>query len=191
MGITAQPACTIQSAMPRFRFHSKCLAVTGSELFVDLVRFLRVAACSRGALVAENLFLRKQLAFYQEHKRKPRRLTDAARISLVLRSRWFNWREVLTIVQPDTLIRWHRKGFQLFWCRKSKPGRPRLPRDIRRLIAQMATENPTWGQARVASETISETGDLCLATDGAGVLALTTRSAMPKNSVAALAGVRA
>jgi putative transposase len=152
MGITAQPACTIQSAMPRFRFHSKRLAVTGSELLVDLVRFLRVAACSRGALVAENLFLRKQLVFYEEHKRQPRRLTDAARISLVFWSRWFNWREVLTIVQPDTLIRWHRKGFQLFWRWKSKPGRPRLPRGIRRLIAQMATENPTWGQARVASE---------------------------------------
>ena len=56
------------------------------------------------------------------------------------------------IVQPETLIRWHRKGFKLFWRWKSKPGRPRLPRNIRELIAQMAKQNPTWGQARVASE---------------------------------------
>jgi hypothetical protein len=58
----------------------------------------------------------------------------------------------LTIVQPETLIRWHRRAFQLFWRWKPKPGRPRLPRNIRELIAQMARENPTWGQGRVASE---------------------------------------
>jgi putative transposase len=98
------------------------------------------------------LFLRKQLAFYREHEVKPRRLTDAARIAMVFCSLWFNWKHALTIVQPETLIRWHRRGFKLFWRWKSKPGRPRLPRNIRDLIAQMAKENPTWGQGRVASE---------------------------------------
>ncbi|HLM82036.1 MAG TPA: hypothetical protein VK302_15630, partial [Terriglobales bacterium] len=80
---------------------------------------------SRSSLVAENLFLRKQLAFYEEHEVKPRRLTDAARIALVFWSRWFEWKLALTIVQPETLIRWHRRGFKLFWRWKSKPGRPR------------------------------------------------------------------
>jgi putative transposase len=130
----------------------KGLAATASDLSVEFLRFLRAAARSRGSLVAENLFLRKQLAFYREHEVKPRRLTDAARIAMVFCSLCFNWKQALTIVQPETLIRWHRRGFKLFWRWKSKPGRPRLPRNIRDLIAQMAKENPTWGQGRVASE---------------------------------------
>jgi putative transposase len=56
-------------------------------------------------------------------------------------------------VKPDTLIRWHRKGFRLFWRWKSKPtGRPRLPKDLRQLIREMAAENPTWGEERIANE---------------------------------------
>jgi hypothetical protein len=130
----------------------KGLAATALDLSVEFLRFLRAAARSRGSLVAENLFLRKQLAFYREHEVKPRRLTDAARIAMVFCSLCLNWKQALTIVQPETLIRWHRRGFKLFWRWKSKPGRPRLPRNIRDLIAQMAKENPTWGQGRVASE---------------------------------------
>ncbi len=67
----------------------------------------------RRALVAENLFLRKQLAFYREHQVRPRPLTDSARFSLALLSRWFEWKDALAIVKPDTLIRWHRQGFRL------------------------------------------------------------------------------
>jgi transposase InsO family protein len=98
------------------------------------------------------LFLRKQLAFYREREVEPRRLTDSARICLVVWSRLFNWREALLVVKPETLIAWHRKGFRLFWRWRSKGGRPRLPRNIRRLIAEMAAENPTWGEGRVADE---------------------------------------
>jgi len=118
----------------------------------DLGQFLRSAFQSRSALVAENLFLRKQLAFYREHKVGPRRMTDVARLSLVLLSRLFDWKKALVVVKPDTLIGWHRKGFKLFWRWKSRPGRPALPLKIRELIARMALENPTWGQARVAAE---------------------------------------
>ena len=107
---------------------------------------------SRTSLIAENLFLRKQLAFYQEHKRKPQRLTDVARWSLVLWSAVFDWRTALVIVKPDTLIGWHRKGFQRFWGCKSRSGRPSLQGEIRQLIVRMAKENPTWGQRRVAAE---------------------------------------
>jgi transposase InsO family protein len=128
------------------------LAATVSNLIVDFLRFLKAAVRSRSSLVAENLFLRKQLAFYQEHEVRPRRLTDAARIALVFWSRWLDWKEALTIVQPETLIRWQRRGFKLFWRWKSRPGRPRLPRNIRKLIAEMAKENRTWGQGRIASE---------------------------------------
>ena len=68
-----------------------------------------IGSCTRShsALVAENLFLRKQLAFYQERETRPRRLTDAARFSLALWSRLFDWTDALVIVKPETLIRWH------------------------------------------------------------------------------------
>src|ERR1035437_10722576 len=118
----------------------------------NLTLFMRSALLFRTALVAENLFLRKQLAFYREHKARPRPLTDAARLSLVFWSRMFEWKDALVIVKPETLIGWHRKGFKLFWRWKSRPGRPALPKNIRELIVRMARENQTWGQARVADE---------------------------------------
>jgi putative transposase len=131
-----------------------------SALLFELARFVVALPRSRASLVAENLFLRKQLAFYQEHKQRPRSLTDAARLSLVLWSRLFDWKACLLIVKPDTLIAWHRKGFKLFWRWKSRPGRPPLARDIRELIRRMARENPTWGQMRVAAELYLKLGIL-------------------------------
>ncbi len=56
------------------------------------------------------------------------------------------------VVKPETFIGWHRRAFQLFWRWKSHGGRPRLPRNLRAFIAEMVRENPTWGEARVASE---------------------------------------
>ena len=122
------------------------------ELLSDGTRFLMTPTRSRVALGAEVLFLRKQLAYYQEHEVRPRRLTDAARLSLVLWSRFFNWKESLAIVTTETLIRWHRKGFKFYWHWKSRGGRPALPREIRQLIASMVKENVTWGEERIASE---------------------------------------
>jgi putative transposase len=122
-------------------------------LLQDVVRFLLLGTRSRAALKAENLFLRKQLALYLERKAKPRRADDATRLTLALLSRLFAWKEALVIVRPETLIRWHRKGFQLFWRCKSKPrGRPRVPADLRELISEMAGSNPTWGEERIAAE---------------------------------------
>src|SRR3977135_4653535 len=66
----------------------------------DGLQFLRQMACSRSALAAENLFLRKQLAFYQEHKIRPRRLSNAARFSLLLWSRLFDWQGGVAGRQP-------------------------------------------------------------------------------------------
>jgi putative transposase len=121
-------------------------------IIAETIRGLALATHSRTALTAENLFLRKQLAFYQERQTRPRRLTDAARFSLSLWSRLFDWRKALVIIKPETLIRWHRKSFGLFWRLKSRAGRPRLPKNIQQLIAEMAINNPTWGQERVADE---------------------------------------
>src|SRR6266851_215499 len=122
------------------------------DLTLDGVRFLGAILRARTAMSAEMLFVRKQLAFYQEHQIRPRRLTDSARFSLVFWSRLFDWKEALVIVKPETLIRWHRKGFKLFWKWKCRVGRPRLPGDIRQLIVRMVRENPTWGEERVAAE---------------------------------------
>ena len=68
-------------------------------------------------------------------------------------SQKFAWRDALRNVKPDTLIRWHRKGFQLFWHWKSKPtGRPPLPKGLRKLIREIAAANVTWGDERIANE---------------------------------------
>src|SRR5450759_1683282 len=132
----------------------------GFGVCLELSTFLRSCVRSRSALLAENLFLRKQLAFYQEHQVRPRRLTDAASLSLVLRSKFCNWKSALVIVKPETLIGWHRRLFKLFWKMKSRPGRPKLSRNIRQLIARMVEENPTWGQGRVADELALKLGIL-------------------------------
>ncbi len=122
------------------------------DLTLDGLRFLGATLRRRTAVSAEILFLRKQLAFYQEHQIRPRRLNDSARFSLVFWSRLFDWKEALVIVKPETLIGWHRKGFKLFWRWKCRVGRPRLPGNIRQLIVRMVRENPTWGEERVAAE---------------------------------------
>ena len=119
---------------------------------------VRLGLTSRAHLAAENLFLRKQLALYQERHTKPRRPDPATRVTLVLLSRWLDWRSVLSVVQPDTLIRWHRQGWRLFWRWKSRPGRPPIPADLRRLIVAMARANPTWGEERIANELLLKLG---------------------------------
>lgn len=132
---------------------SRHLIRTSHHVFLDLLRLIRGMCRSRRAVEAENLFLRKQLALFQERQTKAHRTDDATRWLMSFLSNWFDWRNALVHVQPDTLIRWHRKGFRLFWRWKSRPtGRPRLPKDLLALILQMAKENPTWGQEHIANE---------------------------------------
>src|SRR4249920_1408847 len=137
--------------MLRETFSQSCLNLYYVSL--DFIRFLDSLFQSRSALAAENLFLRKQLAVYQERQVQPRRATDAARLTMVLAARLFDWKEALVSVRPETFTAWHRRGFTLFWRWKSRPiGRPRIPKDLRQLILAMARDNPTWGQARIAAE---------------------------------------
>jgi transposase InsO family protein len=126
---------------------------------LDLLQLLRTCLHSHARLAAENLFLRKQLALYLERKTKPRRASHATRVTLVILGRFIEWRSVLTIVQPDTLVRWHRHVFRLFWRWRSRPrGRPRIPRDLQQLIAAMARANRTWGEERIAAELLVKLG---------------------------------
>ena len=92
---------------------------TLSLVVIDLIRLASLAVHSRSALAAENLFLRKQLALFQERKVKPRRADDSARWMMATLSRMFPWGNSLVNVKPDTLIRWQRQGFRLFWRWKS------------------------------------------------------------------------
>jgi len=130
------------------------LHLTGTllMLLVEVIHFLWLCLRPSAGLAAENLFLRKQLACYQERQVKSRRATDATRFALVWLSRWFNWRRALAVVQPATFLRWHRQGFRLFWRWKSQLGRPAIPPELQALIRQMARDNPTWGQERIANE---------------------------------------
>jgi len=136
------------------------LHLTGTllTLLVDVVRFLRLCLRPAPVLAAENLFLRKKLAFYQERHVTPRRATDAARFILVWLARWFDWRQALVLVQPQTFTRWHRQGFRLFWRWQSRPGRPPIPADLQALIRRMARENPSWGEERIANELLLKLG---------------------------------
>src|SRR5215475_5418499 len=135
-----------------------CLHTTFSVV-TDLVRLAVLATHSRRALAAENLFLRKQLALFQERKIEARRANDSTRWVMATLSRMFPWRSALVNVKADTLIRWHRKGFRLFWRWKSKPpGRPCLPKNLRQIIRQMAAENVSWGEERIANELLLKLG---------------------------------
>src|SRR5262252_7613737 len=106
------------------------LVQTVFGVFFDGLMFLRLWLRPSAAVVAENLFLPKQLGLFVERKIKPRRATDSIRFTLARLSRWFDWRNALIAVKPDTVIGWHRKGFRLFWKWKPRPrGRPQVPAD--------------------------------------------------------------
>lgn len=123
--------------------------------FMNLVAFVHSLMRTRTELAAENLALRQQLAALHRQSKRPR-LKKRDRIFWVWFSRLFrNWRSVLVIVQPATVIRWHQQGFKLYWRWKSrakKPGRPQIWREIRDLVRQMCSENATWGVPRIHSE---------------------------------------
>jgi putative transposase len=124
----------------------------------DLIRWWGLFLRPRKSLEAEILFLRRQLALYRERGVKPKRVDAVTRVTLAFLSRWFDWRTALVVVRPETLIRWHRSGFRLFWRWKSRPGRPRIPQELRELIRWMASENPLWGQERIANELLLKLG---------------------------------
>ncbi len=112
------------------------------------------AARSRPELLVENALLRHQLLVLGRAAKRPR-LTAADRGLLVfLASRLRTWAGALIIVRPETVLRWHRQGFRLFWQRKSRAAKrvTRLPRETIDLIEQMGRENPLWGADRIRGE---------------------------------------
>ena len=120
-----------------------------------VVLFVRALVVPKCRLAVENLALRQQLAVYNQSIKRPR-LRPRDRLFWVWLSKfWSEWSSALVIVKPETVVRWHRQGFRLYWRWKSRtdrPGRPRIDQEVCDLIRQMSRENPTWGTPRIRSE---------------------------------------
>ena len=103
----------------------------------------------------EVLALRHQLAVVNRSRRPRLRLTTADRMLWAwLSQQWRDWRSALRVVQPETVLAWHRRGFRLFWTWKSRHrrGGPAVPPDVRAVIREMSTANPLWGAPRIHGE---------------------------------------
>jgi transposase InsO family protein len=110
---------------------------------------------SKTRLEAENAVLRHQLIVLRRKMPGRVRLMNSDRWFLIQLYRWFpSILNVLTIVHPETLVRWHRAGFRCYWRWKSRArgGRPQIETDLRKLIRQMSIENPLWGAPRIHGE---------------------------------------
>jgi hypothetical protein len=110
---------------------------------------------SKMRLEAENAVLRHQLTVLRRGLQGRVRLTNNDRWFLIVLFRWFpSVLQVLTIIRPETLIRWHRSGFRCYWRWKSRPlgGRPKIDTELRALIRRMSVKNPPWGAPRIHGE---------------------------------------
>ena len=117
-------------------------------LFVLFVR----SFCSRRDLLLENLALRQQLAILKERRPRPRFSASDRLFWTTLSRLWSKWQRALILVQPETVVRWHRAGFKRYWKwisrHRTRVGRRCVSRELRELIFRMVTENRTWGAPR-------------------------------------------
>ena len=123
-------------------------------LISPIFLLIRSLIISRIALAAENLALRQQLAILNRKVHRPKLHRRDRFFWAILSQFWKDWREVLIIVKPETVIKWRRQGFKLYWRWKSKAplGRPKINKEIRELIGKMSRENPLWGVPRIQAE---------------------------------------
>ena len=116
---------------------------------------LRLLGWSRRDLLLENLVLRQQLAVYtRAPRRTPLQPADRRFWSTVARG-WAAWRRHVHVVEPATVVRWHRTAWRRYrrWRSRARhPGRPRIAAETRALIIRLATENPRWGAQRIVYE---------------------------------------
>jgi len=126
-----------------------------SLYFSLVIGLLRRSVRGRRDLLIENLVLRQQLAVYGRQRKRPLlRNEDRIFWSIVART-WSPWRSRVRIVQPETVIRWHRTAWRRYWTWKSRgrpSGRPRINPELRGLIVRLADENPRWGAVRIVGE---------------------------------------
>ena len=125
------------------------------EYLLLLVALLGTTVRARGDLIAENVLLRQQLAVLTRPTRRRPHLRARDRLFwLPARLARRDWRQHLVLVTPETVVRWHRRGWRLFWRWRSRAriGRPRVAAEVRELIATMARDNPGWGAERIRGE---------------------------------------
>ena len=140
------------SLVARHRYRHHRAGMLNRALAV--ARTLLAIFASRADLILENLALRQQLAVLRRKHPRPRLCASDRVFWLALRRCWPRWKETLAIVQPETVIRWHREGFRRCWRWKSRrhAGRPSTAAEIRALVRRMAAENPAWGAPRIHGE---------------------------------------
>lgn len=125
------------------------------ELLCSVVAIFAAPFKSRRRLEAENVMLRHQLMILRRRLPGRVRLTNSDRWLLVQLYRWFpSTLQALTVICPETLVRWHRAGFRSYWRWKSgaRGGRPQIDSDLRALIQKISLENPLWGAPRIHGE---------------------------------------
>jgi transposase InsO family protein len=110
----------------------------------------------RRSLLLENLVLRQQLVTLKRRRPKPRLAVFDKMFWVLARRFWCGWKQALIVVSPETVVRWHRSGFALYWRAISRArrviGRKRISKEVRDLIFRMVAENPTWGAPRIHGE---------------------------------------
>lgn len=119
-----------------------------------LALLVRLLIEDRQRLALENVGLRHQLTVLKRSVKRAK-IHDSDRVFWILMKKMLvEWREALHFVKPETVVRWHRKGFRYYWGRKSRsnPGRPPISTAIIHLIRRMSIENVTWGAPMIASE---------------------------------------
>ena len=124
------------------------------NVITNVLGALVTALTDRNRLAVENAALRQQILVLQRSVTRAR-LDDTDRMFWIFLRRFVRgWRDMLYVVQPETVIRWHRNGFRYYWKKRSNatPGRPPIGRDVIALIKRLSTENPLWGAPRVQSE---------------------------------------
>jgi transposase InsO family protein len=125
------------------------------SLFYFFLAILASPFKATSRLEAENAALRHQLIVLRRRAQSRVRLTNSDRRFLIQLYRWFpSILQVVAIVQPETLVRWHRAGFRCYWRWKSRPrgGRPQISAELRALIRRISIENPLWGAPRIHGE---------------------------------------
>ncbi len=115
---------------------------------------VRDFARSKSQLIAENLLLRQQLVVLNRSVKRPRFTCADRGLFVLLASQLESWKEALLIVQPETVLRWHRGGWRLFWKRKSRSRarEPKIPAETITLIKEIAADNRLWGAERIRGE---------------------------------------
>jgi putative transposase len=124
------------------------------RILLTLLQSVLTGLRSRRDLALENLVLRHQLQVALRTNPTPRLRAPDRILWVWLRGLWPDWRDHLLIVKPETVTRWHRKGWRLYWTWRSRrgPGRPRLTLEIRELICTMSRDNRLWGTERIRGE---------------------------------------